>query len=85
MTQNLSVNCSDSCNCSVKAIIWVSCVKRLKKNSCSTELTMKFQLLINMKNSESKEVLCSKQLSMKYFLLLNVKMPNFGILTFIIA
>ena len=48
--------------------------------SCSTQLSMKFSLLINMKIP----TICSTQLSMKFSLLINMKMPTIvGIFIFI--
>ena len=57
----------------------------IKLFSCSTQLSMKFFLLINVKMPTNVGILTfmSRKNSMKFFLLINVKMPtNVGILTF---
>ena len=57
-----------------------------KNISCSTKLSMKVFLLINVKMTTTvgkKKNSCSTKLSMELFLLINVKMPTtVGILTF---
>ena len=57
----------------------------IKLFSCSTQLSMKYQLLIKTKIPPNKEVSCFKSLRCCVFIMLiNVKMPTIvGILTFI--
>ena len=51
--------------------------------SCSTQLSMKFQLLIKTKIPTNEEVSCFKSISSVFVILINVKMPTIvGILTF---
>ena len=54
-----------------------------KKELCSTQLSMKFQILINTKISRHSSFFsCSDKHKMLFFLLINVKMPTIiGILT----
>ena len=57
----------------------------IKLFSCSTQLSMKFQVLIKTKIPTNKDVflLYVSQLSTKFIMLINVKMPTIvGILTF---
>ena len=64
--------------------------KVIKLFLCSTQLSMKFIILINVKMPTIipgleviKLFLCSSQLSMKFIMLINVKMPTIvGILSF---
>ena len=56
--------------------------KVLKVVSCSTQLSMKFQLLIKIKIQTNKEVSLSLSDAV-FIMLINVKMPTIvGILTF---
>ena len=51
--------------------------------SCSTQLSMKFQMLISIKISRNSAFSGSVKPMMLFFLLINVKMPTIvGILTF---
>ena len=55
----------------------------IKLFSCSTQLSMKFQLLIKTKILTNKEVFALSLLDVVFIMLLNVKMPMIvGILTF---
>ena len=55
----------------------------LKLFSCSTQLSMKFQMLISMKISRNSAYSGSDKLRMQFSVLINVKMPTIvGILTF---
>ena len=56
----------------------------IKKNSCSTQLSTKFQLLIKTRIPTNEEVSSFKSLRCRIFIMLiNVKMPTLvGILTF---
>ena len=56
----------------------------IKVMSCSTQLSMKFQLLIKTKLLENKDFLALEYSDVVFILLINVKMPTIvGILTFI--
>ena len=47
-----------------------------KKNSCSSQLRMKFQILTNIKISRNSAIFCgSERPRMLFFLLINAKMP----------
>ena len=56
----------------------------IKHFSCSTQLSMKFQLLIKTKILINKEVLALSLPAVVFIMLINVKIPTLvGILTFI--
>ena len=55
----------------------------IKLFSCSTQLSIEFQMLISVKISRNSAFLGSDKSRMLFFPLINVKMPTFfGILTF---
>ena len=55
----------------------------IKLFSCLTQLSMKFEMLISIKNQVIKHFSGSVKLRMLFFPLINVKMPTIvGILTF---
>ena len=55
----------------------------IKLFSCSTQLSMKFQLLIKLKCSKINTLIASKLSEVLFIMLINVKMPTIvGILTF---
>ena len=55
----------------------------IKLFSCSTQLSMKFEMLISLKISRNSDFLGSDKPRMLFFPLINVKMPTIvGILTF---
>ena len=55
-----------------------------KKNSCSTQLSKKFQLLVESKIRKNNDFSCTKHSDVGFIQLINVKMPTIvGILTFI--
>ena len=55
----------------------------IKLFSCSTQLSMKFQLLIKLKYQQIKKFLVLSLSGVVFILLINVKMPTIvGILTF---
>ena len=57
--------------------------KVIKLFSCSTQLSMKSQLLIKTKILLNEDVSCSKVSDIVFIMLINVKMPTIvGILTF---
>ena len=57
--------------------------KAINLFSCSTQLSMKFQMLISIKMSRNSAFSGSGKPMMLFFLLINVKMPTIvGILTF---
>ena len=56
----------------------------IKLYSCSTQLRMKFVLLIKIQYQQFKPVSCTAEFSMQFFLLTNIKMATIvGILIFI--
>ena len=56
--------------------------KAIKLSSCSTQLSMKFQMLVSIKISRNSDFLGSEMPKMLFFMLINVKMPTtVGILT----
>ena len=55
----------------------------LKLSSCSTQLSMKFQLLMKTKILKNKDIFFSKLFDIVFIMLINVKMPTIvGILPF---
>ena len=56
----------------------------IKLFSCSTQLSMKFHLLIKLKNRQMKKFLALSLSDVVFIMLINVKMPTIiGILTFV--
>ena len=56
---------------------------KLIKSSCSTQLSMNFQLPIKLKNRQIKKFLALSLSDVVFIMLINVKMPTMvGILTF---
>ena len=75
--------------CNVMSLSYIEAFKKIKQYgpaifSCSTELSMKFQLLIKTKMLKVKYFLAFKLSDTAFILLIDVKMPTIvGILTFI--
>ena len=66
-----------------RAEVSVSSTEVIKLFSCSTQLSMEFQLLIKIKCLQMKEFLAISLSDVVFILLINVKMPTIvGILTF---
>ena len=61
----------------------IACPEVIKKNSCSTQLSTKFQLLIKTKYQQIKKYLDLSLSEDVFIMLMNVKMPTIvGILIF---